>query len=114
MTSDRFEVRAADDLRCHRCGGPLLCTVEVPYSLQRTDGVVVPGTRTVGLCQNCDKDDPAGRGLIAFFTVHLTAEAHQLDEVGALIREWVSALPSSAEVSGPPDATERAWRAGEL
>jgi hypothetical protein len=114
MTSDGFEVRAADDLVCHRCGGPLLCSIEVPHSFLRADDLEVPGTRVVGLCARCDRDAPAGRGLIAFFTVNPTAEVHQRGEVAALIREWISALPPAAVPEDSSDETERAWRAGEI
>jgi hypothetical protein len=52
--------------------------------------------------------------LIAFFTLHPVGRDEHAEEMGALIKEWISALPPAASADEGPDETERAWRAGKL
>lgn len=114
MTRRALEVVRVAVLECHRCGGSLLFSVDVPHSFRRTDGTEVPGTRTVGLCERCDRDTPPGRGLIAFFTVNPVGRDEHGAEIEALLTEWIDSIPSVAAVGDDPDETEHAWRAGEV
>ncbi|WP_225727200.1 MULTISPECIES: DUF6300 family protein [unclassified Nocardia] len=90
-----FEVSVVDDLPCHRCGDTLICSVRVPHSFLREDGVEVRGMRTVGLCPNCAGDNPAARVVID----HFRAGSRLLD-IAVPLGEWLSeVLPAQVDVA---------------
>ncbi|MFF3228269.1 DUF6300 family protein [Nocardia suismassiliense] len=72
---------------CHRCGDALLCAVRAPHSFLRTDGTEVSGTRTVGLCAGCDKENPAARALIDYFAG--CGEVVSEPEAATLLGDWL-------------------------
>lgn len=98
-----MDVDLRDDLSCHRCQGPLLLVVRVPHSFVPTHDERVDGTRGVGLCPACDRDDPSAQGPLAYFALHETIEDET--EVVSLIEEW--AVRVAARMSEPP--TEEEW-----
>jgi len=99
---------------CHRCGHPLLATLDVPHSFRREDGVEVHGRRKVGLCAACDRHDPAGQGLIAFFTLNTEIGSDQVSEVADLVAEWVARLPAPPNLSDVMEPEEENWRRTEI
>lgn len=101
------------DLRCHHCGGDLICTATVPHTFTRADGAQVHGRRIMGLCASCDADNPAALGVIAFFVRHEAIEHASLDEAAALIHEWLAGL--SQRLTGDADDEDdvQRWRQGE-
>ncbi|MFI9402151.1 DUF6300 family protein [Nocardia sp. NPDC052316] len=72
---------------CHRCGEVLLCAVRAPHSFLRADGTEVRGTRTVGLCAGCDKENPAARALIDYFAG--CREMAGAPEAAILLGDWL-------------------------
>lgn len=109
-----IELKFANDIACPRCGQDILCALDVPHSFRRADGKEVHGTRAVPLCRDCDSDSEAGRGLIAFFTVHDAVGPESIDEFATLVREWASQV--TVPIVSDEDVEEdiRQWEAGEL
>lgn len=105
-----IEVTWSEGALCHRCGRLLLVTLDVPHSLRRDDGVEVRGRRKVGLCASCDRHEPAGQGLIAFFTLNSRVERDQVSEVADLVAEWVARLPPPPDLSDMVEPEEGDWR----
>ncbi|MGH3584968.1 MAG: DUF6300 family protein [Pseudonocardia sp.] len=111
-----IEVDTTGGKPCHRCGELLLLVARVPHALTLPDGSPIAGTRSVGVCQVCDRDDPARQGVLAFFAFHGRITRPTVREAGALISEWLG-----HEVAHPPaysdadlDEDIRAWEAGEI
>ncbi|QBS39355.1 hypothetical protein DMB37_03670 [Nocardia sp. CS682] len=65
----------------------MFCAVRVPHSFLRADGTEVGGTRTVGLCADCDKENPAARALIDYFAG--CGEAASAPEAATLLGDWL-------------------------
>lgn len=111
-----IQVETTGDLTCHRCEGPLLLAVQVPHSFTRADGHVVSGQRTVGLCERCDREDPAAQGVLAFFTVHEAITEDTVHDSGPVLVEWMNHVQTHSPVYTDTDLDEeiRQWEAGEL
>ncbi|MFI6173850.1 DUF6300 family protein [Nocardia sp. NPDC051052] len=92
------ELLLVDDLPCHRCGDTLICSVRAPHSFLREDGTEVRGTRTVGLCPNCDKGNPAARAVIDHFVGYREMAESRLPEAAMLLGEWLTeVLPAQVD-----------------
>ena len=83
-----IEVSRADR-HCHRCENILLLAVRVPHTIENAAGTTVRGTRTVGLCPQCDRDNPAAQGVLAFFTVNDVIDDENIASAGAVVRQWI-------------------------
>lgn len=118
------EINAGGVGSCHRCGdAELLLVTRVPHTITGVEGVPVAGTRGVGLCATCDRDDPDAQGVLAFFAVHEAVADDSVDTVAQLLDEWARCVAArvAAGWSGPAeedhatiDEELRRWRDDDL
>jgi Family of unknown function (DUF6300) len=111
------QVDASTLRSCHRCEGALLLTAKVPHTIGQA-----AGSRTIGVCAVCDRDDHALQGVLAFYAFHEHVTDDNAEEALTLIAEWLdhvltnqTALNQQEEkitmrksaylLSGPPSAT---------
>ncbi|MFE7790393.1 DUF6300 family protein [Streptomyces sp. NPDC057460] len=87
---DEIVLQLADPPHCARCGEPGPVSARFSHSWKNASGEEVPGIREAILCPVCDRDEPAADGLLAFFTVHETLEASQLETFHSLAAAWVA------------------------
>jgi hypothetical protein len=114
MTEPRIELHPS--LPCHLCGDELLFSVRVPMQVEWTSGHSVTGSRTMTLCPQCHRGDPATQGVLAFFTVHERITHETVHEAGAVIREWIERVTKNPPTYTDEDLEEdiRRWEAGEM
>ena len=113
------EFAVSDGLVCHRCDGPLLLVARVPYALVGTDGLLLEGTRGIGLCPRCDSADRDAQGLLAFFAVHQRVTDATVGSAAALIDEWARRVqqrprPNEQELREASEIEHRRWLQGDL
>lgn len=113
------EFEVSDELICHRCDGPLLLAARVPHTLTRVDGAHLEGTRGIGLCPNCDSDDPDAQGVLAFFVLHRKVSDDTVTSAAVLIDEWAQRIqdrprPDMKEMRDAAEDEHRRWLDGDL
>lgn len=90
----------------------------MPYQFTRADGSVVHGTRGVGLCPVCDRDDPDTQGVLAFFAVHESVTDETVASAAELLAEWAERVARRTREAGDLqreiDAEHRRWLDGDL
>lgn len=78
------QVDASTLRRCHRCEGALLLTAKVPHTIGQA-----AGTRTIGVCPVCDRDNTELQGVLAFYAFHAHVTDDNSWEAAELIYEWI-------------------------
>ncbi|MBF6330398.1 hypothetical protein IU452_18030 [Nocardia transvalensis] len=72
--------------------------MRAPHSFLREDGTEVRGIRTVGLCPNCDKGNPAAHAVIEHVARHREMTCSPLSELAAVLGDWLSeVLPARVD-----------------
>ncbi|MCP9624987.1 hypothetical protein FOH10_16625 [Nocardia otitidiscaviarum] len=89
------EFLLVEDLPCHRCGDSLICAVRTRSSFLREDGLEVRGFRTVGLCSNCDRLNPAARAVIDYVAGRGGMTDSSLLEFATVLSDWLSEVVPS-------------------
>jgi hypothetical protein len=56
--------------------------------ITRDNSTTADGTRGVGLCASCDRDDSDAQGVLAFFVLHETVTDETVSSAAVLIDEW--------------------------
>jgi hypothetical protein len=71
----------------------VLLVARIPHAFSRADGVVIEGTRGVGLCATCDCDDSDASGVLAFFAFHgAVVDDDAASSLAGLLVEWVERI----------------------
>jgi hypothetical protein len=65
-----------------------MLVARLPHTLTRSDDSRVEGSRRIGLCSRCDREDPEAQGLLAFFAVHEAVTDATMPSVAELLAEW--------------------------
>lgn len=105
------QVQVSDAQPCHRCGGELYLTINMPHAgICNTRGERTGGRRVVGLCPRCDAQDPTSQPLLAYFAIHGGVELEDTEEFVRMLDDWVRARPGSEVSDEQLEQDFQEWR----
>ncbi|WP_328891910.1 DUF6300 family protein [Streptomyces sp. NBC_00316] len=111
---DEIVLQLADPPNCARCEGPGLLSARFSHSWKNACGEEIPGVREAMLCPACDHGEPGADGLLAFFEVHETMGAFELEAFNNLAAAWLAVVRArQADEHRLDDECER-FRNGDL
>ncbi|MER5689292.1 DUF6300 family protein [Streptomyces sp. NPDC002205] len=111
---DEIVLQLADSPDCARCGGAGLLSPRFSHSWKNVRGEEVPGMREAMLCPVCDRGEPAADRLLAFFVVHETLDASELQAFNSLAAAWVAVARACQVNQQQLDNEYERCRNGEL
>lgn len=112
--SNDVQVEVGGALECPRCSGDAYLSARIPHHMPLSNGGVARGYRTIVLCPDCDRGNPAAFGLLAFFAVHERIAPDTVQEAAPLIDEWVCRSSRDAYTDADLDEDIRRWESGDM